>query len=46
MSKIQALKKEILGHENVEPADVLQMLLLMAIAALMLFIVLKLRLII
>jgi|GEM_PF-2036433 len=43
MSKLQSLKKEILGHENIEPADIMQIILLVIAVALMLFIVLKLR---
>ena len=35
------IKKAILGHENVELADVLQIALLVAMAALLLFIALK-----
>lgn len=46
MSKIQSIKKEILGHEKTEPADVLQIALLAIVVALLLFMVLKLRLII
>lgn len=44
MSKLQSLKKEIFGHEKVELADILQMILLVVVVALLLFIVLKLRL--
>lgn len=43
MSKLHSIKKEILGHENVERADVLQAILLVLVVALLLFIVLKLR---
>lgn len=46
MSKLHALKKEILGHEKVETADILQIILLVIAVALLLFIVLKLRLVI
>lgn len=35
------IKKAILGHENIELADVLQIVLLVAMAALLLFIALK-----
>lgn len=43
MSKLNSIKKEILGHENMEPADILQIILLVAVVALLLFIVMKLR---
>ena len=46
MSKLKALKKELLGHENIELADILQAILLVVAVALLLFILLKLRLVI
>ncbi len=46
MSKLQSIKKEILGHEKVEFVDVLQMILLVGVVALLLFITLKLKMVI
>lgn len=46
MSKLSSVKKEILGHEKVEFADILQIILFVGVGALLFFIVLKLRLII
>ncbi|MBU4246424.1 MAG: hypothetical protein ABIF85_06870 [Nanoarchaeota archaeon] len=46
MSKLNSIKKEILGHEKVEFADILQILLLVGVVALLLFITLKLKLVI
>ena len=46
MSKLNSIKKEILGHENVEFADILQAILLAGVVALLLFITLKLKLVI
>ncbi len=41
METLKNIKKMILGHENVELADILQIILLVILLALFLFVVLK-----
>lgn len=41
MEALKNIKKMILGHEKVEPADILQAILFVILLALFLFVVLK-----